>query len=229
MHNLSERLSLIAEFVERGSAVCDVGTDHGYLPAFLYLSGRCTSVVATDIRQNPLENARENLERLGAQGVKLFLCDGLEAIDRDMTDTVIIAGMGGEVISGIIDRAPFLRDNTVSLILQPMTAARELREYLSQEGFSVESEKAICENAKIYSVMKARFTGEPYSLSPIRALIGLLRCDSDASRDYINKQYRIALKCAEELKNAVDMRQQYEKFARQASDLKLILEGKNGI
>lgn len=229
MHNLSERLSLIAEFVERGSAVCDVGTDHGYLPAFLYLSGRCTSVVATDIRQKPLENARENLERLGAQGVKLFLCDGLEAIDRDMTDTVIIAGMGGEVISGIIDRAPFLRDNTVSLILQPMTAARELREYLSQEGFSVESEKAICENAKIYSVMKARFTGKPYSLSPIRALIGLLRCDSDASRAYINKQYRIALKCAEELKNAVDMRQQYEKFARQASDLKLILEGKNGI
>ena len=141
MIELSKRLSLIAQFVNEGSSVCDVGTDHGYLPAFLYLSGRCKSVSATDINEKPLLSARNNLDRLGANGVKLVLCDGLAGVTRDDADTVIIAGMGGEVISGIIARAEFLRDDTVSLVLQPTTAAKELRLFLAQKGFAVEREK----------------------------------------------------------------------------------------
>ena len=117
MRDLSSRLSAAADFVEQGSSVCDVGTDHGYLPAFLYLSGKCKRVTATDIREKPLKNAQKNLEKLGVQDVKLILCDGLDGIDRQIADTVIITGMGGDVISGIIDRAEFLRDDTVSLIL----------------------------------------------------------------------------------------------------------------
>ena len=102
MRDLSARLSVVAEFVKSGSSVCDVGTDHGYLPAFLYLSGKCKLVTATDIKEKPLKNAQNNLKKLGADGVSLILCDGLAGVDRSIADTVIIAGMGGEVISGII-------------------------------------------------------------------------------------------------------------------------------
>ena len=55
MRDLSARLSVVAEFVKSGSSVCDVGTDHGYLPAFLYLSGKCKRVTATDIKEKPLK------------------------------------------------------------------------------------------------------------------------------------------------------------------------------
>lgn len=225
MIELSKRLSLIAELVNGGSSVCDVGTDHGYLPAFLYLSGRCKSVTATDINQKPLQSAKDNLKRLGAEGVKLVLCDGLEKVTRADADTVIIAGMGGEVISGILSRADFLRDDTVELILQPTTAAKELREYLAQNGFVIELEQALQENGKIYSIMRARFGGEPYKLSDTQAVIGILKPDCDDSIAYIKKQFKIADKCANDLKNVLRKQNEYNYFLKLSNDLKNILGG----
>ncbi len=228
MIELSKRLSLLAEMTSEGSNVCDVGTDHGYLPAFLYLSHKFKSVTATDINPKPLESARKNLLRLKADGVKLILCDGLAGVTRRDADSVIIAGMGGEVISGIIYRADFLRDKTVELILQPTTAAKELRVFLSENGFTVEREVAIQENGKIYSVMKARFSGEPYTLTDAQALIGILKPDSDEARQYIEKQYKIVLKCARELENVPRKLNEYRYYLKLSEELKNILGGKNG-
>lgn len=225
MLELSKRLSLIADFVNEGSGVCDVGTDHGYLPAFLYLSGRCKSVIATDINQKPLQCAADNLKRLGADGVKLVLCDGLEKLTRADADTVIIAGMGGEVISGIIDRAKFLCDNTVTLVLQPTTAAKELRQYLAKNGFLVERECAIQEKGKIYSVMLVRFAGKPYGISDVQSLIGILKPEGEDAVRYIEKQYRIVSKCASDLKNVTHKQNEYNFYLKISEELKNILGG----
>lgn len=225
MQDLSKRLGLIANFVKEGSSVCDVGTDHGYLPAFLYLSGKCKRVTATDINPKPLDSARANLKRLGADNVRLILCDGLADVNREIADTVIIAGMGGEVISGIIHRAAFLRDNTVELILQPTTAAKELRQYLAKNGFVVESEQAICENGKIYSVMLARFSGAPYVLSDKQSVIGILKPDCDEAMQYIEKQYKIAKKCARDLENVTRKQNEYNYYLKLSEELKNILGG----
>ena len=62
MPELSRRLKVISGLIKTGGSVCDVGTDHGYLPAFLYLSGDFTSVTATDLREKPLLNAKKNLK-----------------------------------------------------------------------------------------------------------------------------------------------------------------------
>lgn len=222
---LSKRLSLIAELVNEGSSVCDVGTDHGYLPAFLYLSGKCKSVSATDINQKPLDSAKANLNRLGADGVKLVLCDGLSGITRADADTVIIAGMGGEVISGIIERAPFLCDNTVKLILQPTTAAKELRQYLAQKGFAVERETALIENGKIYSIMCAQFFGSSYDIDDVRSVIGILKPNSEQAIAYIQKQYNIAQKCAEQLQKVEHKQEEYKNYLNLSEKLKDVLGG----
>lgn len=225
MLELSKRLSLIASLVNEGSSVCDVGTDHGYLPAFLYLSGKCKSVMATDINEKPLESAKSNLQRLDVKGVRLILCDGLAGVTRQDADTIIIAGMGGEVISGIISRALFLRDSTVSLILQPTTAAKELRLFLSQNGFAVEKETALIENGKIYSVMCVRFVGDTYDVDDTRSLIGILKPDNDESIQYIQKQYRIAQKCADQLKSVPNKFEEYNYYLKLSEDLRNILGG----
>ena len=167
MINLSERLSLIYSLVPDNSSVCDVGTDHGYLPAALCLSGKMRSVTATDIREKPLENARENIRKLEADSVNLILCDGLDGVSKDLADVVIIAGMGGEVISGIISRCAFAKDTSVTFLLQPMTSADKLREYLSQNGFLIEKEIPIKENGKIYSVMQVRYCKEAYEIDSV--------------------------------------------------------------
>ena len=200
MNELGKRLNLIASFVPKGKSVCDVGTDHGYLPAALCLSGDYKSVTATDINKKPLENASNNLKKLGAHGVELILCDGLEKVPQEKAEAVIIAGMGGDVISGIIDRCPY-KEKSV-FILSPTTGASTLREYLGGNGFYVEREVATTENGKIYSVMLCRFDGKTRHLSPAQKRIGKLDFSGDDNIRYIRKQLSIIEKCILDLQNS---------------------------
>ena len=225
---ISKRLELLASFVQPGSSVCDVGTDHGHLPVFLYKSGKAAQICATDIRKKPLDAARRNFKAAGVPDDRLYLCDGLDLITRDMADTVIIAGMGGEVISGIIDRAPFLRDATVTLILQPTTSAHRLRDYLAREGFVVVSERAVYDNEKLYSVMKAHYCGIPYPIDGVRRVIGIITPDYRDGRAYIEKQYAIIKKRLDELQSAgKDTAVRRESGAVAAKMEKILLREKN--
>lgn len=209
MFRLSKRLSLAASYVKTGSCVCDVGTDHGYLPVFLYKSGICKSVCATEINKKPLYNAKSTFEKYNAD-IDIYLCDGIEAVPKDKIQTVIITGMGGDVISGIIDRAPVLFKEGINLILQPMTAARELREYLSSKGFKVCREEAVVDTNRVYSVMDVSYTGVSYTLSPALYRIGILKPDSEANIVYIKRQKRLIEELLNKLENVPDKRDLYE-------------------
>ncbi len=228
MKPLKERLSLIASMVTRGRSVCDVGTDHGYLPAFLYLSGVSDRITATDIRQKPLCNAEENLRRLGADKVRLVLCDGLSGVSREQADNVIIAGMGGEVISGIIERTPWIKDKEINIILQPMTAAGELRKYLADNGFKVVREEAVADGKKIYSVMQIRFLGEKYRLSDVQERIGLLTPHTPVAKLYIEKQMKICQKALMQMGEQLRETEEYKKMLSLKLKLTGILEKENG-
>ena len=58
---MSNRLELIASFVEGGLGVADVGTDHGYIPVMLAKRGYKGNIIATDINDGPLQKAKQNL------------------------------------------------------------------------------------------------------------------------------------------------------------------------
>ena len=122
---LTPRLQAIAFQVPQGARLADIGTDHGYLPAWLLLNGKIETAIAADLRAGPLERARETSRQYGLEGAISFrLCDGLTGIAEDEVDTVAIAGMGGETISAILGNAPWIRDKL--LLLQPMTGASHL-------------------------------------------------------------------------------------------------------
>ena len=157
---LDERLALCAEFVREGVSVADIGTDHAYLPVYLVKSGKTENAVAADVRPGPLENAKGNIVRNGLESrIKTVLSDGLERISPDEADDIVIAGMGSELIIRIIEAAPWLRDSGKHLILQPMTRAEELREFLCRSGFEIVREKACISCKKTYSVMLCAFDG----------------------------------------------------------------------
>lgn len=226
---LGPRLSLIASMVEKNARVCDVGTDHGLLPSYLFLKGEVCSVCATDINEAPLSRARQTVRRYGADGVELLLCDGLEEIDPSKCNTVIIAGMGGEVISGIIDRSNLVRSPGVTLLLQPMTGADELRLYLAQNGFEIICEPAVCEHGKVWSVIKAVFSGKACETDPLYLLIGKVSPKTEAGIKYIKKQYDRCLKCAESLKGVSGREEEFMYFNRITEEIKTILEEHYGI
>ena len=103
---MSNRLELIASFVEGGLGVADVGTDHGYIPVMLAKRGYKGNIIATDINDGPLQKAKQNLMDAECEdAVELILCDGLDGCKPEMVDTIIVAGIGGDAITGILDRA----------------------------------------------------------------------------------------------------------------------------
>ncbi len=170
MHDLkmpiSARLALCASFVPEGAAVADVGTDHGYLAISLLRSGRARHVVAADLRSKPLETARRNADRFGVmQDIAFVLSDGLAAVDPESFDTLVMAGMGGDLMVRILQDAPWLRDPRYTLILQPQSAGQALRAFLAEQGFSIMREELVADGGFLYTVLLARFGGGA-ALSP---------------------------------------------------------------
>ncbi len=196
------RLNTILTLVPQDARVCDVGTDHGYLPIFLKKSGKVKSIIATDINEKPLKKAEENIKKTGVEGISLRLCDGVSALSRGEADTVIIAGIGGEVISGILSRGKKnVADSEITLILQPTTSPEFLRKYLYENGFSIDREIPVEENGKLYSVMLCRFSGENTKKENWFYFSGLVDPNNPVGKRYIEKQCGRAFKCMRALEN----------------------------
>ena len=144
MLQLSPRLALCAELVRPGRALADIGTDHAYLPIWLLQNGKIPRALACDVNPGPLEAAQRNARRYGiGQELRLALSDGLREVGPGEAEDIVIAGMGGELILRIVEEAPWLRDGTKRLVLQPMSMADRLRAGLWELGFSIRQERAV--------------------------------------------------------------------------------------
>ncbi len=180
MQSLSKRLTAVASLVKKGSAVVDVGTDHGYIPVYLYKSGIIVSAVAVDVNEAPLSSCKALvLQEELCDVIKTRLSDGLENVDASEYDTVIIAGMGGELISDILSRAE-LKDKHI--ILNPMTHPEIARKYLYDNGFDIINDLIIKDGRHYYSVFDARYSGNISKKSTADYYLGNIK-------DLSNKEY----------------------------------------
>ena len=158
---MNKRLQAIEALVRPGRGLIDVGTDHGYLPVSLARHGYPGALFASDLREGPLNAARRSAREAGlSERITFQLCDGLELCDPDAVDTIVIAGMGGDTVCGILDRAEWCLDPRYRLILQPMTRAEVLRYWLTNNGFVIEEERLVEDAGEIYALLSARFGGE---------------------------------------------------------------------
>ena len=163
---ISKRLLCCASMVQSGSRVADIGTDHGYLGIYLLQSGAARHVIACDLRKDPLENARRNAKLFGVDGEMEFrLSDGLEKILPDEVDTVVMAGMGGDLIQKILSQCPWRKREGLQFILQPQSAGNVLRRWLCEDGFEIQREEPVQDGHFLYTVMELR-QGEPSPLTP---------------------------------------------------------------
>lgn len=174
---LSPRLRMVGELVPAGARLADVGTDHAYLPAVLILEEKIPRAVAADLRRGPLDRARATVREYGlTERVAFRLCDGLTGIRSDEVDAVAIAGMGGETIAAILSAAPWVREGDVPLILQPMSSMPDLRGWLRENGFRIETERLAREGEMLYTALLVR-AGEMGPLSPAELWAGRNRND----------------------------------------------------
>ena len=57
MIKLSERLRVIADRLGNIKTMADIGTDHGFLPVYMMMTGRCEKAILTDISRQSLSKA----------------------------------------------------------------------------------------------------------------------------------------------------------------------------
>ncbi|NMA25443.1 MAG: SAM-dependent methyltransferase [Clostridiales bacterium] len=153
---LSKRLETIAGYLEQDSAVADIGTDHGYIPVYLAQNKIARRIIATDIRKGPLARAKLTSVEYGvADRIEFRLTDGLDGLHDQGLDTIIIAGMGGETIAGILERAPWVLSKNVRIILQPQSKLGALSSWLDNNRYAIYDETLANEGARFYVVLLA--------------------------------------------------------------------------
>lgn len=156
MINLSKRLRAIVNFCDKNKIIADIGTDHGFVPNFLYEEDINRKIIATDISLNSLNKAIEFTELRGNKGkIEHIVCNGLEKIPP--VDQIIIAGMGGILISKILDRDFEKARQAEKLILQPMQQVDYLRKFLYDKGFKILDEKIVFEDNKFFHIIVANY------------------------------------------------------------------------
>ncbi len=202
---LDKRLEKIAGLVSGRGIAVDVGTDHAYLAAELVTSGRCSRVIASDIKEGPLESAARTVEKYGVTDkVQLILSDGLAEVPMDGVTDVAIAGMGGETIADIIRGLSYDRyePENVRWILQPMTKPEYLRKALYELDLQIIGEYAVEEGGKLYVIMVAEYNPEFRRLTEFEALYGFFADDDEMGRKYREHESERLAKIAENLSSA---------------------------
>ena len=183
---LNARLLSAAEMTRQDATIADIGTDHAYLPLFLLDEGRIKYAYCCDINEGPLDSARRNAEERGRlDKCEFILTDGATVLSGKGITDYAICGMGGELISDIIDRAPHLKDSSVNLMLQPMTRQEKLREYLAAEGYTIVKESYSLDAGKYYVCLLAVYTGKCREISELEAIVG------SPDSEYINREMRL--------------------------------------
>lgn len=186
---IDNRLRVCAEMISGNGIVCDIGTDHAYLPAYLIENKICTEAVASDINDGPLKFASQTLKKYGFEdNIKLIKSDGLANIPPDNISDIVIAGMGGETITLILDNIEWIKKG-VNLVLQPMTRAGHLRKWLYKNGFEIAEEKAVIEDRFVYTVIRAFYSGYRINIGKVAEYVGRINIETLAGKRYIENQF----------------------------------------
>lgn len=153
--DLSVRLSEIASMVTPGGVVADVGTDHGYLSIYLAQTGQAVHVIAMDVAKGPLSTAVSNIRKAGlCEKIETRLSDGLEKLKYNEADTVVMAGMGGNLMIRLLSDGRKVLESVKELILSPQSEIELVRIFLMENSYIIEEEKMLTEDSKTYVIMR---------------------------------------------------------------------------
>jgi hypothetical protein len=178
------RIKAIASLVDNDALVVDIGTDHAYLPIYLYENDITKNIVASDISSNALLFAKNNLEKHNLSGkIKLVVSDGFKNLD-ECFDIAIISGVGTETIKKILDNEVLPN----KLILSSHKNVSDLRKYMFKIGYKIEKEIIVYENNIYYNIIK--YVKGKDNLSKYDLLVGLSN-DINYKKHLLNKYKEI--------------------------------------
>lgn len=214
---------MIASLVPKCSTLCDIGTDHAYVAIYLAKKGIADKIIAADIKKGPLLQARKNIDAFNVgHMVETRLSDGFAQIKQGEAECAIIAGMGGETISEILENEKGCK----YFVLQMQTAHKHLRDYLCTHGYVIEKEAVCREGNKMYTSLLA-VRGNSSKLTDVQKEIGpyLIENTPPLFYDYVRYRLYEINSILEKMGTASsEKREQYENLKLEYEKL---LEGKS--
>ncbi len=160
---INKRLMAIAELVDDGSNLIDVGCDHALLPIYVMEHKKNITAIASDKLPGPLEQAKKNIKAANLENkIKVQLSDGIKDLD-DQTDTIVISGMGGQLMIGIFKYQMEKLKNIKTIILSPNNDQSMIRSFLLKHGFILVDEMMVEDAGHIYLGMKFQKGKKHYS------------------------------------------------------------------
>lgn len=163
MINLSKRLESIADLVNDDCSIIDIGCDHGLLDIYLVNNRSNIKIIASDINKNALNNVINNIKRYNVSGIDTRLGNGLDVINKNEVDTVIISGMGTSTIIDIFNKNIDKLEGIDTLIIQSNNDLYLLRDYITNIGYYIDEEILVEDNNIIYTVIRFKKGIRKYS------------------------------------------------------------------
>ncbi|WKY43389.1 class I SAM-dependent methyltransferase [Eubacteriaceae bacterium ES2] len=212
---LPPRLKKITECAEEFHCLADIGTDHGYIPVKMVQDGRLECAIACDINPMPLKKAQDLIQKNHlADQIKTRLGSGLSVIAENEADLVIIAGMGGVLISEILSASETVAKSADTLILQPMNAQNFLRKYLENHGYKIVDEALAKEGKRVYEILIVQ-VGQMAINNPLEYELGVAyeKRKDPLLIDLIDRKLELEMRIINETKDKKTpvAREQYEK------------------
>jgi len=174
--------------------VYDIGTDHAFLPIWLVINDYCKRAAATDKKAGPLKKAAGNIAKYCVEDrVELLKGDGFDAVPEvEEGYYAVIAGVGGILLTGILERGAAKAKNAGTLALQPMNNVPYLRRWLVASGYEIVYEKLALESGRIYNLLFCKYTGNCEEYSDIEYITGkrFPGCSDEILRKYMAKLVR---------------------------------------
>lgn len=144
------RIEALASLVDKDASVLDIGTDHAYLPIYLYKNNITKNVVGSDISSQVLKYAKNNLKKFALEDkIKLILSDGFKNI-QEKYDIAVISGVGTKTIEKILDSD--IVPN--KLIISSHKNVPDLREFMQKINYKIKKEIVIIEKNIYYNIIK---------------------------------------------------------------------------
>ena len=219
---LSQRLSSVASMVTAGNCLADVGTDHGYVPIYLYERNVIPRAIAMDVNKGPLERAALHIAESGMKdAIETRLSDGLNALKPGEADSIVIAGMGGPLMIRILSAYPEVTASAKELILQPQSEIPELRIWLYEQGYEIVEEHMVYEEGKYYPMFKAIKNPEAKKLSYLEYKFGRLEVlkEKDVLKNFILREISNKQNILQKLEE-----EQTEKSKGRAEEMKQLIK-----
>lgn len=156
MIKLSNRLEAISSLIPNNSKVIDIGCDHGLLDIYLYQKKISNKIIASDINENALNNAKENIKKNKLENIiETRLGNGLDTLNEtDDIDTIIISGMGAHTAVGIIKKNIEKLKKIKTIVIQSNTKIEFLRKEITKLNYTISDELLVEDNKKIYTIIK---------------------------------------------------------------------------